>query len=140
MRRADAVEDELDRARVKKVDVAFPEPGEDGRVLDPDEFRAEAAEIVFHRPVQRLHHRRVAALVRVRERVPSRRHRAAQLLPLGCMNPRRVADPVEGLRLRELLVDERDGVAPGREHAREVLRRGRGGGKDVRRNEVDNLP
>ena len=38
------------------------------------------------------------------------------------------------------LVDERDGVAPGREHAREVLRRGRGGGKDVRRNEVDNLP
>ena len=59
---------------------------------------------------------------------------------LGGVDPRRVADPVEGLRLRELLVDERDGVAPRREHAREVLRRGRGGGKDVRRNEVDNLP
>ena len=48
--------------------------------------------MVLHRPVQRLHHRRIAVLVRVRERVPARRHRAAQLLPLGGVDPRRVAD------------------------------------------------
>ena len=131
-RPVNAVEDELNRARVEEVDVAFLETGEYGWVSDADEFRAEAAEIVQHLPVQRLHHRRIAVLVRVRERVPSRRHRAAQLLPLGGVEPRRVADAVERLRLRELLVDERDDMAPRREHAREVLRRRRRRVEDVR--------
>ena len=40
---------------------------------------------------------------------------------LGGVEPRRVADAVERLRLRELLVDERDGMAPRRERPREVL-------------------
>ena len=42
--------------------------------------------------------------------------------------------------IRELLVDECDGVTPGREHAREVLRRRRRRVEDVRRDEVDYLP
>ena len=54
-----------------------------GWVSDADEFRAEAAEIVQHRPVQRLHHRRIAVLVGVRERVTPQRNRATKLLPLG---------------------------------------------------------
>ena len=80
---------------------------------------------VQHLPVQRLHHRRIAVLVGVRERVTPRRNRATQLLPLGGVEPRRVADAVERLRLRELLVDERDDMAPRREHPREVLCCGR---------------
>ena len=40
----------------------------------------------------------------------------------------------------DLLVDECDGVTPGREHAREVLRRRRRRVEDVRRDEVDYLP
>ena len=52
--------------------------------------------------------------------------------PLTCCHP--IGDIVKGLRFRELLVDERDGVAPGREHAREVLRRGRRGVEKIRRN------
>ena len=119
-RPVNAVEDELNRARVEEVDVAFLETGEYGWVSDADEFRAEAAEIVQHLPVQRLHHRRIAVLVGVRERVAPRRNRAAQLLPLGGVEPRRVADAVERLRLRELLVDERDDMAPRRERPREV--------------------
>lgn len=59
-RPVNAVEDELNRARVEEVDVAFLETGEYGWVSDADEFRAEAAEIVQHLPVQRLHHRRIA--------------------------------------------------------------------------------
>ena len=55
-------------------------------------------------------------LVGVRERVAPWRNRATQLLPLGGVEPRRVADAVERLRLRELLVDERDDMAPRREH------------------------
>ena len=88
---------------------------------------------VQHLPVQRLHHRRIAVLVGVRERVTPRRNRdprkseapVLQLLPLGGVEPRRVADAVERLRLRELLVDERDDMAPRREHPREVLCCGR---------------
>ena len=53
-------------------------------------------------------------------------------MPLGGVDPRRVADAVERLRLRELPVDECDGVTPGREHAREVLRRRRRRVEDVR--------
>ena len=49
--------------------MAFLETGEYGWVSDADEFRAEAAVIVQHLPVQRLHHRRIAVLVGVRERV-----------------------------------------------------------------------
>ena len=78
--------------------------------------------------------------IAVRERVAPRRNRATQLLPLGGVDPRRVADAVERLRLRELPVDECDGVTPGREHAREVLRRRRRRVEDVRRDEVDYLP
>ena len=40
----------------------------------------------------------------------------------------------------DMLVDECDGVTPGREHAREVLRRRRRRVEDVRRDEVDDLP
>ena len=116
--------------------MAFLETGEYGWVSDADEFRAEAAEIVQHFPVQRLHHRRIAALVGVRERVAPRRNRATQLLPLGGVEPRRVADAVERLRLRELLVDERDDMAPRRERPREVLCCGRRRMKNIRRNEV----
>ena len=61
-------------------------------------------------------------------------------MPLEGVEPRRVADAVEQLRLRELPVDECDGVTPGREHAREVLRRRRRRVEDVRRDEVDYLP
>ena len=61
-------------------------------------------------------------------------------MPLEGVEPRRVADAVERLRLRELPVDECDGVTPGREHAREVLRRRRRRVEDVRRDEVDYLP
>ena len=64
-------------------------------------------------------------LVGVRERVAPRRNRATQLLPLGGVEPRRVADAVERLHLRELLVDERDDMAPRRERLREVLYCGR---------------
>ena len=75
----------------------------------------------------------------VRERVAPRRNRATQLLPLGGVEPRRVADAVERLRLRELLVDERDGVTPGREHVREVLRRRRRRMEGVRFSQVTSL-
>ena len=139
-RPVNAVEDELNRARVEEVDVAFLETGEYGWVSDADEFRAEAAEIVQHLPVQRLHHRRIAVLVGVRECVAPRRNRATQLLPLGGVEPRRVADAVERLRLRELLVDERDDMAPRRERPREVLCCGRRRMKNIRRDEVDYLP
>ena len=56
------------------------------------------------------------------------------------VEPRRVADAVERLRLRELLVDERDDMAPRREHPREVLCCGRRRMKNIRRDEVDYLP
>ena len=56
------------------------------------------------------------------------------------VEPRRVADAVERLRLRELLVDERDDMAPRRERPREVLCCGRRRMKNVRRDEVDDLP
>lgn len=95
---------------------------------------------VQHLPVQRLHHRRIAVLVGVRERVAPRRNRATQLLPLGGVEPRRVADAVERLRLRELLVDERDDMAPRRERPREVPCCGRRRMKNIRRDEVDYLP
>ena len=48
------------------------------------------------------------------------------------VEPRRVADAVERLRLRELLVDERDDMAPRREHPREVLCCGRRRMKNIR--------
>ena len=79
-------------------------------------------------------------LVGVRERVAPWRNRATQLLPLGGVEPRRVADAVERLRLRELLVDERDDMAPRREHPREVLCCGRRRMKNIWRDEVDYLP
>ena len=60
--------------------------------------------------------------------------------PMGGVDPRRVADAVERLRLRELLVDERDDMAPQRERPREVPCCGRRRMKDIRRDEVDYLP
>lgn len=94
---------------------------------------------VQHLPVQRLHHRRIAVLVGVRERVAPRRNRATQLLPLGGVEPRRVADAVERLRLRELLVDERDDMAPRRERPREVPCCGRRRMKNIRRRDSKSL-
>ena len=56
------------------------------------------------------------------------------------MEPRRVADAVERLRLRELLVDERDDMAPRRERPRGVPCCGRRRMKNIRRAEVAYLP
>ena len=56
------------------------------------------------------------------------------------MEPRRVADAVERLRLRELLVDERDDMAPRRERPRGVPCCGRRRMKNIRRDEIDYLP
>ena len=56
------------------------------------------------------------------------------------VEPRRVADAVERLRLRELPVDERDDMTPRCERPREVLCCGRRRMKNIRRDEVDYLP
>ena len=116
----DAVDDQLDRGGVEQVDVAAPEALEEPRVPGGRKVGLQRAEMAPHGPVEPLDHRRVTPAVRVGERVAPRDLGVPQFLPLRRHRRGDVADPVEGFRLVQLLVQQRDNMAPGRERPREI--------------------
>ena len=136
----DAVQHELDRAGVEQVDVALPEAGEVALVLHLREVGKRLGEVLEQLPVQLLGEGGVAFAVRVRQGVAVRHGRVAQLPPFRFVDPGRVADSVEGSRSRQLLVDERDDVAPDRKALVAVPHVPVDVVDDLRRDEGDNLP
>lgn len=81
-----------------------------------------------------------ALAVRVRQGVAVRHGRVAELAPFRFVDPGRVADPVEGTRSRQLLVDECDDVAPDGEALVAVPHVPVDVVDDLRRDEGDDLP
>ena len=139
-RPVDAVQHELDRAGIEQVDVSFLESGEVALVLHLREVGERLGEVLEQFPVQLLGEGGVAFAVRVRQGVAVRHGRVAQLPPFRFVDPGRVADSVEGSRSRQLLVDERDDVAPDRKALVAVPHVPVDVVDDLRRDEGDDLP
>ena len=120
-RPVEAVGRQLYSGRVECVYGALLEAREKAPVLARRELRAQSLEVVEHPPEHELGHLRVAPAVGVRERVAVRNLRPAHPPPLALEGRRRVAHAVQGLRPRELLVDQRQKMAPRGERPREYL-------------------
>ena len=120
-RPVEAVERQLYRGGVEGVYGSLLEAGKEAPVLARREVRAQPLEVVERSPEHQLGHLRVAPAVGVRERVAVRDLRSAHAPPLALERRRRVAYAVQGLRPRELLVDQRQEMAPRRERPREYL-------------------
>ena len=118
-RPVEAVECQLYRGGVERVYGSILEAGGEAPVLARREFRADRLEVLEHPPEHELRHLRVAPAVGVRERVAVRDLRPAHPSPLALERHHRVAHAVQGLRPRELLVDQRQEMAPRRERPRE---------------------
>lgn len=107
----DAVERQLDRARVDRADLAVHPFEKPRQAYAPAERGTEVAQGCEHLPVEVFGHRGVSVAVGVGKRVATRRLGAADAPPLGPVDLGGVADPVEARLRVELPVHERDDVA-----------------------------
>ncbi len=133
----EAVEDELDGARVERRDRAVLEAGQVAAGPVVRESGGDGPQMGEHAPEQALRHLRVASAVGVGERVAVRALGTPQPTPLRFVHARGVADAVERLRSGQMLVDQGDKMAHRREFPRHNLSLRRGRLDEFQRNQVD---
>jgi len=135
-----AVGHQLDYCRVHRVDFDLETSQQSAPLATCCETRAGGLKMLKHRPEEPLGEKRVAFLVRVRERV-ARRGSDAETRQHRCLEPQPVAHVIEADGVRKLGEEHRGQMARHAEGSRFGIHAGFSGmaTNQVQRNEVENL-
>ena len=136
----DAGQGELQGRGVHREDAALHSEDEPGVPAVRGKTRADFAQVIEHRPIQRLGHCRVARTVGVGERVPRRWRCPAGAHELGLMHAQRVAGLVQTVGVRQVRVEQREHMTVRTECSGVNLELTRQFGNQLFRNQVASLP